>query len=237
MGSWSPCSAHLHSTPAPPDLPTFWQELCFTPQHSLCEARGRLMVESTGTLLLREVETLQPGSFPSTAHAAAKQPPARSWLSEGARHHWKPGLGSSSRGKTRTRVVSAQELLRDRSLSKELQLLSPNQEREEEAEEAGGSLPSLAALVPCALWPPSYHSHHRDSTCTLDLQLLLLTPATTQDPTPCPQPNADMGRDELSPENLPSCYRPGSHSFLSAYPALTARSESCKPHRSAARLG
>lgn len=48
---------------------------------------------------------------PSTAHPAAQRLSARSWLSEGARYRWKPGPGSSSKGKTRTRVVSAQELL------------------------------------------------------------------------------------------------------------------------------
>lgn len=54
---------------------------------------------------------LQPGSFPSIAHTAAQLPPALSQLSEGAQHHWKPGPSSSSKGKARTRVVSAQKLL------------------------------------------------------------------------------------------------------------------------------
>lgn len=111
MGGRSPCSAYLHSTPAPPDLPASWQEMCFILRHSPCKARGRLTVESTGTSLLREAESLQPGSFPSAARPAAQRLPARSWLSEGACHRWTPGPGSSRKGKTRTSVVSAQELL------------------------------------------------------------------------------------------------------------------------------
>lgn len=63
-----------------------------------------------------------------------------------------------------------------------MQLLSPIQEQWEEAEEAEGSSPSPAALVPCALWSPGYCSPRHDRTCTLGLQLLLLTPAATQTP-------------------------------------------------------
>lgn len=85
--------------------------MCFILRHSPCKARGQLKVESTGTSLLREAETLQPGSFPSAAHPAAQRPPARAWLSEGACHRWTPGPGSSRKGKTRTSMVSAQELL------------------------------------------------------------------------------------------------------------------------------
>lgn len=234
MGSWSPYSAQLHSTPAPPDFPAFWQELCFTPRHSLCEARGRPMAESTGTSPLREAEMLQPASFPSTAHPAAQRLPAWSWLSEGARHHWKLGPGSSSKGKTRTRVLSAQELL----LCGAVERSFPEQGNAATQPKAGmrgrsresrrklaepSSARSLRSLVPWLLQPsPRQHLYPGPAATAAD---------SCCHATRCPQSNGDLGRDELSPESLPSCYRPGCHSFLSVCPALTARSKSCKPRR------
>ena len=234
MRSWPLCSAHLHSAPAPPDLPAFWQEPCFSPRRGLCEARGRLTAESTGTSPLREAEMLQPGSFPSTAHPAAQQPPAPSWLSEGARHHWKPGLSSSSKGKARTRVVSTQEL----PLCGAVERPFPEQGNAATQPKAGtrgrsresrrklakpSSTHSLRSLVPWLLQPSPYQHLYPGPA------------ANTRDPTHCPQPNGDLGRGELSPESLPSRYRPGSHGCPSICPALTASSKFCKP--SAARLG